>query len=63
MRRIGKCAGLDVYNDHDDMYYVRVPVEQSGFGAVHDLHKRIPVGRFKSFADATKAITRKHGGR
>lgn len=61
MKRIGKQNGLEIFYDPNDTYYVRVPVEQGGFGAVHDLHKRVAVGKYDSYADACKAIARKFG--
>lgn len=59
MIREGTAHGREVYRDPDTgIWYVRVPVEQGGFGAVHDLHKRISIGRQRSFTDATAAVGR-----
>ena len=59
MRYIGKQDGVEVFYDPDGTYYIRVPVEDGGFGAVHDLHKRTPVGKYDSYTEACRAIARK----
>lgn len=59
MIREGKAHGYEVYRDPDtQLWYVRVPVDKGGFGAVHDLHKRVSIGRQRSFTDATAAVRR-----
>lgn len=54
---IGVCRGKEVYARNDGMYFIRVKADESDTGGtVHDLHKRIPVGRFDNFKDAMSAI-------
>ena len=59
MIREGIVNGREVYRNPDTgFWYLRVPAETGGFGAVHDLHKRICIGRHKSFSSATQAVKR-----
>ena len=59
MIREGMVDGREVYRCPDSgLWYVRVPAEQGGFGPVHDLHKRVCIGRQSSFSSATNAIKR-----
>lgn len=59
MIREGLVNGREVYRDPDTgLWYVRVPVENGGFGAVHDLHKRVSIGRQESFSTASAAVKR-----
>ena len=59
MIREGTVDGFEVYRCPDTgQWYVRVPAEQGGFGPVHDLHKRMNIGRHKSFTDAANAVKR-----
>ncbi len=62
MKYIGRQCGLEVFYDPDGTYYVRVPVDDGGFGSVHDLYKRVPIGKYASYTEACKAIARRTGG-
>ena len=41
-----------------DEDYVREAVEGRTFGAVHDMHRRRPIGRFETFREAVAAMER-----
>lgn len=59
MIREGMVDGREVFRCPDTgLWYVRVPAEQGGFGSVHDLHKRVCIGRQASFSSASNAIKR-----
>lgn len=59
MIREGKAHGREIFRDpNTQLWYVRVPVEQGGFGAVHDMHKRVCIGRQRTFTDACAAARR-----
>ena len=41
-----------------DEYFIREAVDAPGFGAVHSLHRRRPIGRYASFREAARAVER-----
>lgn len=41
-----------------DEYFIRERVEEQSFGAVHDMHRRRPIGRFETFREAAQALER-----
>ena len=45
--------------ENQDNYFLRVPVADSdAFGAVHNLHRRIPLGRWPHWNDAISEARR-----
>lgn len=43
-------------DERADEYYVREPVDGPGYGAVHSLHRRRPIGRFASMREAAASL-------
>ena len=60
--RLRNGARIELYrstvDEELDEYYVREEVDAPGFGAVHSLHRRRPIGRFANFREAVAALER-----